>query len=196
MLMTNPANTVDLRKPQLPQAPRKSRLSAARKLILQPMAIPVAGVIVLGALIAWSASRPKSPVPIAITRDVNFPIYYPDQKKLPAGYTLNAKSFSTPRRGVVLYAVDYGNGNKLVFSVQQKPSDNDIQTFYANYLPLRNHWQVSLGGAEFGARNATKDQLQSVVSLPVTNDNSWLLITSPYDVNQDQLKQVLQSLKK
>lgn len=134
----------------------------------------------------------RSPIPKNISQSVSFPIYYPDQKKLPQGYTLSLKSFTSPQKGVILYSVKY-KGKKLVFSLQKKPSDNDIQSFYLNYIPLRNKMQTQLGQAEIGAYRSGGN-LQTVVSLP-TNKGTWLIITAPYDINQNQLKQILDSLK-
>jgi len=136
--------------------------------------------------------RSISPVPKSIAKSVNFDVYYPEQKKLPAGYTLDLRSFASPQKGVVIYSVDYGNGKKLVFSVQQKPSDSDIAGFYANHLSLHTNIQLPAGAAASGAIN-TGNQLRSLVSIS-TNTNAWILITGPPDINQSQLKQVLQAI--
>ncbi len=140
------------------------------------------------------ANSTKSPVPKNLSESVNFPVYYPDIKKLPNGYTLNKGSFTSPEKGVIIYSVNYGDGKKLIFSTQQQPSDSKIQSFYSNYIPLRNKMGTNLGEAEVGAYGTEKN-LKTVVSLP-TNNKTWLIITAPYDINQDQLKQVLNSLQK
>jgi len=138
---------------------------------------------------------PKSPISKEITQKVNFPLYYPDQKKLPKGYYLNQASFISPQKDVVLYDVKYGNNQKLIFSVQPKPSDNDLQSFYSSYIPLRVKMQTVLGQADIGAYGTGKN-LKTVASLPIQNDNTWIIVTAPYNVNQDQLKKTLNSLRK
>ncbi|MDB5182323.1 MAG: hypothetical protein JWO47_107 [Candidatus Saccharibacteria bacterium] len=139
--------------------------------------------------------RVVSPVPKAIRASVNFPVYYPDQKKLPVGYTLDLHSFKNPHPNTLLYNVTYGNGKKLVFALQVKPSDDDIQSFYANLIPLRNKMDVPAGHAEIGAyNNGGKIDTQSVISLP-TATNTWIIITGPGDIDQGQLKQVLTSIR-
>ena len=135
----------------------------------------------------WSNNQ--SPVPNQIKNSVSFPIYYPDQKHMPSGYVLDTKSFSNPLNKGVTYAVKYGNGQKIVFSVQPKPSDNEIQSFNSNYIPLRNHFQTPLGQVEIGSYHE-----QTLGSFPIIN-GPWIIITAPHDINQDQLKQVLGSLK-
>lgn len=137
------------------------------------------------------AQRNKSPVPPNIKRGVNFQIYYPDQKKLPNGYKLNIKSFTKPRQDVILYTVYYGNGKKLIFSVQPKPSDDEIQRFYSNYIPLRNQVQLNLGQAQVGSYG---NPLKTVVSYPIDN-GPWVIVTAPVDTDQNKLKQVLNTLK-
>ena len=168
-----------------------------------------AGLFIIGAtvnvaLIATGASAVilyrnvhSNPVPKSISKQVDFPIYYPDQKKLPSGYSLNKESFNVPQNGVVLYAVDYPNG-KLVISVQKQPTDEEIQNFYNNYIPLRTKVHTNLGQAEFGAHNTILNKklvTQSVVSLP-TYKESWLIITAPQNTDQKKLKDTLNSLKK
>jgi hypothetical protein len=154
--------------------------------------VAVAGIVCVGGLLY--ANNTRSPVPKNLNKSVNFPVYYPDAKQLPNGYTLNKNSFTSPEKGVIIYSVSYGNGKKLIFSVQEQPSDSKIQSFYGNYIPLRNRMQTNLGEAQIGAYGAGKN-LKTVVSLP-TNKKTWLIITTPYDINQDQLKQVLNSLQK
>jgi hypothetical protein len=130
-----------------------------------------------------------SPVPKAVAQAVNFPVYYPDPNKLPAGYNLNQNSFSVPVKNGVAYSVSYDNGKKIVFSVQAKPSDNELQSFNSNYIPLRIDYQTSLGQAEIGAYHS-----RTLVSLPVIN-GPWIVITAPSDIDQSQLKQVLSALR-
>ena len=136
----------------------------------------------------------SSPVPKAVTQAVNFPVYYPDPKKLPAGYNLDQNSFTiSPKKNGVAYSVSYDNGKKIVFSVQTKPSDSELQSFNSNYIPLRIDYQTPAGQAEIGAYN-NHGNVQTLVSLP-TRTTAWIVVTAPYDTNQVKLKQVLSSLK-
>jgi hypothetical protein len=158
---------------------------------------------VLGTLLILAAGagawiylhRPVSPVPKEFRKGLTFTIYYPDQKKLPTGYVLDKTSFANPHDNTLLYRVNYGNGKKLTFALQIKPSADDIESFYANLIPLRNKMDVPAGHAEIGAyNNAGKIDTQSVVSLP-TATNTWIIITGPADIDQGQLKQVLESIR-
>jgi hypothetical protein len=136
-------------------------------------------------------NKTKSPVPKNISKSVNFPIYYPDQKKLPSGYTLSKSSFKSPQPGAVLYSVQYDNGKKLVFSVQQKPSDSDLAAFVKNYIPIHRQVLTLVGTATVGAIGP-----QTVVSLP-TDSNTWIIVTGPANAyGTDNLAQVLKALKK
>jgi hypothetical protein len=138
--------------------------------------------------------RSTSPVPGDVQRAVRFPVYYPDPKRLPAGYALDVHSFKAPVKDGVTYVVRYGTGKNIVFSVQSKPSDSDLQSFNASYIPLRNDYRTMVGQAEIGAY-LSNGRLQTLVSLP-TDSNAWLIITAPPDINHDQLQQVLQALQK
>lgn len=134
-------------------------------------------------------NRTKSPVPTAIQQSINFPIYYPDSKKLPTGYSLDTGSFSKGQ-GAVIYKINYGKNQHIIVSVQQKPSDQAIKSFDTKYIPLHTDITTAIGTAKIGAIDT-----HAVVSLP-TSGNSWLLMTAPSDINQNQLKQVIRSIKK
>jgi len=135
-----------------------------------------------------------SPVPKMVIKAVNYPIYYPDQKKLPSGYMLNINSFKNPVANGAYYTVTYNTGKQIIFSLQEKPSDRDLEAFINNYIVLHNDYQTSSGLAKIGAYN-NHGVLETLISLP-TNDKTWLIITAPPDINQNQLKQVLSSLRK
>lgn len=165
------------------------------------VALVILIIALLAGVIIWLNLRPKtlpatdnlSPAPIVpatVAQAVSFPVYYPDPKKLPPGYKLDISSFKVASDQVVIYIVKYGVNKKLVFSVQAKPSDNDIGVFYKNNIPLHDDVLTLVGKAAIGNINN-----KVFVSLP-TYSNSWIIITGPSDINSDQLKQVLQAIVK
>jgi hypothetical protein len=164
----------------------------SKKVILNSV-LGVLVLIAIGLGIWLFLHRGASPVPKNIKSAVSFPIYYPDQKKLPDGYTLDINSFKNPVKDGVAYLVRYGAGKKLVFSLQNKPLSADLQQFNSNFIPLHNELRTDIGTAEIGAYNA-KGSLQTLISLP-TNESTWIIITAPPDVNQDQLKHILKSIR-
>lgn len=154
-------------------------------------------IIAGGGLAGWAhwhkrplAPQPASVVPLSIKAAVAYPVYYPDQAKLPAGYFFVASSFQSPMKNGVNYSINYGNSKKIVFTLQSKPSDSELKTFGANYIPLHYDFQTKIGQALIGAYHK-----QTLASLPVAN-GPWIVITAPPDINQNQFKQVLQSLRK
>jgi hypothetical protein len=170
---------------------QETRNRGYKKLFLYIVLILViAGVAAAG----WwySTQRDTSPVPENIQKSVSFPVYYPDPKKLPVGYTLDASSFKNPVKDGITYNVNYGGG-RLVFSVQPKPNDSELQNFASSYIPLNNQVQTSVGTAKIGAYD-NHGALQTLVSLP-TSSNSWLIITAPNKINQSDLKQVLKAIR-
>jgi len=157
-------------------------------------------LVIAGTAVGWAHwHQPKKPaqapfVPASISQAVDFPVYYPEQAKLPAGYTLDKGSFSSPVKNGVTYSVSYGANKKIVFSLQTKPSDNELQSFNSNYIPLRNDYQTPNGQAEIGAYN-NHGTLETLASLPVSN-GPWIIMTAPQDIDQNQLKQVIASLRR
>jgi hypothetical protein len=174
--------------PVLPKAKRTRRRNNKYRIIASTLLL----LIIIGAAAGTYLYRDRitSPVPKNISQSVSFPIYYPDPKKLPAGYTLDLRSFNAPVKNGVTYWVTYGKGNKIVFSIQQKPSSEELQTFNGNYLPLKISYQTPVGLAEIGAYN-----LKTLVSLP-TNSSTWVIITAPPNIDQGQLEQILSIMKK
>lgn len=133
-------------------------------------------------------SAPQSLVPEQIRRSVPFAIYYPDPAKLPAGYHLDTNSFSTGNQAV-LYTVKYAHNQHIVFTVQAKPSEADLKTFYANRLPLRTEVSTAVGTAAIGALGN-----QTIASLPTTGA-AWLIITAPPDLKPGVLEQIIKALR-
>jgi len=125
---------------------------------------------------------------VSISKATPFPIFYPDSKKLPKGYIFDVSSLSASDQ-VVVYSVTYGQNKKIAFTIQKKPSETDLKTFYANQLPLRHEIQLSIGTVAIGALNN-----QTLASLP-THKDSWLIITAPKDIAHEKLKLVLQALQ-
>lgn len=195
---------------------RQSPVSQRPQVVVQPviqekgagtgkrwvLAIAVFSLIALGSGGAWvythrgSSQLPKpsvaeslNPVPATVMAAVDYKVYYPDTTKLPTGYTLDEHSFNVLVKNGIAYTVSYESGKKIVFSLQTKPADDELASFRSNYIPLRTDFQTPLGQAQIGAYHS-----QTLVSLPLL-DGPWIVITAPPDINQDQLKQVINSLK-
>lgn len=172
-----------------PKSGRKNRIKVKNKKLL----FIALALIVLGAISSrYYMQRTKSPIPSNITKTVNFPLYYPNQKKLPVGYKLDTNSFQTPSQNVVVYSVIYSSQKKLVFSLQQKPSTDELASFNKQYLPIHRQVLTQVGTATEGAIGQ-----QTVVSLPADTDNTWIIITGPSDIyGTANLTQVLRALTK
>lgn len=162
----------------------------SKRSMLIPLLVLVAAGLVIG--LYKMAGGNNSLVPKNIQSSVDFSVYYPDVKKLPAGYSLDAKSFRLAQPGVVLFAVEYGNGKNIVFSEEQQPSASDINKFISSYIPVNTVLSLSLGQARIGAYGSASN-LKTVASLPV-HEGPWLIITAPSDVSHDDLTKIMKSL--
>lgn len=150
--------------------------------------VALIGLIGVSAGVAYYIThRSKNPVPLSVRQSVGFPVYYPDTKKLPDGYTFVADSFSASGQAVV-YRINHGQDH-LVFTLQQKPSALDISNFYTAHMPLHLDFQTPSGTATLGVIGR-----QTVISLP-TKSNTWILITAPTNMDQGQLEKVVQSIR-
>lgn len=181
------SSTQEKRPSDHKRRPKRERRSfIAIVIVASTVAIAILAVLV----IARKNHTPAPPavVPQHIAQSVSFPVYYPDPQELPSEFMLDRGSFSAANQAVV-YSVVYDTNKTIAFTVQEKPSENDLKTFYVNQLPLRNEIKVPAGTAAVGVLNN-----QTLVSLP-TNENAWLLITAPLDVNQDHLQELLGAIK-
>jgi hypothetical protein len=128
-----------------------------------------------------------NPIPNSYRSSVDFPVYYPVPSKLPEGYTLASKSYTIPATDVLVYAINYGDGQHIDVSLQNKPSVTALSEFVKIHIPLHSTDITPVGQATIGVLNN-----QSVTSLP-TDTNTWIITSAPVNINQDQLKQVLDS---
>jgi len=172
------------------EQPKPSRKISLKYYILTGSIVVT--IAVIGLIVAVITRQPSGTLPYPIAKSaakqLGFDIYYPNQKLLPSGYVLNTRSFDTSNQ-VLIYSVSYGNNQKIVFSDQAKPTNTQVQAFYAKNLPLNTSLQTKIGVATIGAINT-----QTVISIP-TSTNAWLIATASGNINQQALDQVLESIE-
>lgn len=173
-----------------------SPVSKKRALNKRPVLVLIFALVMVGLVIGMhnKLGSSTSLVPKNIQKSVDFSVYYPDIKKLPAGYRFDAKSFRLADPGVVLFAVTYDGGKNIIFSEQHQPSNDDINKFVSSYIPLNTSLQLTFGQAKVGAYGSAPN-IRTVASLPIHN-GPWLIITAPSNVSHNDLAKVMQSLTK
>jgi flagellar basal body-associated protein FliL len=165
-----------------------------RRILLMSVVVVVLLALLAGLTLFFVHNhRSGNPVPADVQSAVNFPIYYPRQSNLPAGYTLDTTTIRLAQPGVVIYSVRKG-GQQMVFSEEETPDGSVIDKFTSSYIPLHNTITTDLGKAAIGAAGQGA-HLQTVVSLPIAK-GPWLIITAPANTKQSEVKQILQSLVK
>lgn len=142
--------------------------------------------LIISSILLWLINREASPIPQSIRKQVDFHIYYPDQAKLPQGYSFNASSVSASDQAIV-YRIDHNDKQALAVTVQKKPSLDDLESFVKRQLPLNIKEDTPIGDATIGGIDK-----QLVVSLP-SDTNSWLIITGKSNFDKKVLKQILNS---
>ncbi len=151
----------------------------------------VAVIVIL--IVAIIFRQPADPIPKSILSAVPYPVYYPDQNRLPAGYNFKLSSVQLVKPNVVFYAIDYAK-QQIIVSEQVMPGNSVINHFTSDYIPLHTSVMTAIGTAVIGAYN-DNHTVRTVLSLPVTN-GPWLIVTAPANINQPALDQVLNSLIK
>lgn len=170
----------------------RQKSSLTGKLVAVVLVIVAAGGIAF-AVHGLTGHRPNV-VPENVKKSAGFSVYYPDTTKLPAGFTLDTKSFRFAQKGVVVFALTDSFGHSFVFSEQRQPSGDEINKFVSSYMPLNTTLQLKQGQAKIGAYGNAPD-IRSIVSLPI-NGGPWLIITAPPQVSHDSIVRVLHSLTK
>jgi hypothetical protein len=181
---------MDVAPPAKALTPTKRRVSRSRLALGGALAI----IFLAGLVFFWPNKTTDSPVPMQIRKAVSFPVYYPDQHKLPHGYSLDTSSFHLAQPGVVVYSVVTPDSQQLTYSEEEQPERSIIDKFISGYIPLHTEVKTSLGQATFGAYGTGKN-LRTVVSLPI-DKGPWLIITAPASSSHADLLRILQSLTK
>ena len=181
--------TTSPQTPPLPQ-PTVSRTLPRNRILKKRWPYILSAIIILAvaasAVLYFRASAIHNPVPIAVQKSVPFTIYFPNQKKLPAGYNLDIRSFSASSEAVV-YAITYGPGKNIAITAQQKPDNAAIQSLYSQ-VASRTTISTPAGTATVGSLNG-----KAFAGIP-TKTGVWLLATAPASINTGQFKAVLQTL--
>ena len=151
-------------------------------------------IVVVAWLVALISSNPINPIPKSILAAVNYPVYYPAENRLPAGYTLDKRSIELVSPKVVILVVKYGSRNMIVFNEQSNPGSGVINQYSSDYIPIHTTFWTPLGNAILGAYN-DGHSIKSVVSLPI-NNGPWIIVTAPSNIDQTNLKDILDSLTK
>lgn len=181
---------MDVAPPVRDSPPKKRRVSRSKLALGGCIAV----ILVVGLVLLWPKAAPNSPVPPQIRKTLSFPVYYPAQHKLPAGYSLDTASFHLAQPGVVVYSVVTPDNQRLTSTEEEQPERSIIDKFISGYIPLHTEVKTSLGQATFGAYG-TGNNLRTVVSLPI-DKGPWLIITAPASSSHADLVHILQALTK
>jgi hypothetical protein len=181
------SSTTARQKPTTDVAQSKPKLYAKRKIWII-FAISLLLVIALVLLTLWLRNREPAFFPKEVRQSVAFDLYYPNEKKLPQGFALDRASISTSSQ-VVLYSVNYGNNQRIAFTIQKKPPEKKLKSFYDQQLSKARELTTDIGTASLATLNE-----QSFASLP-TKGNSWIIVTAPKNINQDHFRQAIETLR-
>jgi hypothetical protein len=131
-------------------------------------------------------SRPQSPIPVDISRQALFDLYYPS--KLPAGYKVNPNSF-TYQDSTVIFGATNTQGQNLAFTEQAAPAGFDFSQFYSSLKDPKKidkvSYQVVTGEGDRGSR---------VVS--VVAGTTWIIITSKAPTDTDDIRALAAGLRR
>lgn len=164
--------------------------------ILSVKLLVISGIVLIilgiGGFSILLSRQPANTLPLPVSSQIanklSFNIYYPNQKLLPEGYFLDKSSFTVTNQ-VLIFSVSNSYNQQLIFSDQAKPSNSIIEEFYTRNIPLNTTLSTDIGLATIGAINT-----RTIVSIP-TDTNTWIIVTAPGNISQENLIQVLRSIE-
>jgi hypothetical protein len=171
--------------------PRHSstRKRPSRKLLV--VMIAAAAIALLGAgafCLYYFLSSQRDPIPQSISKQVNFPLYYPDT--LPKNWKLDKSSFYVDTNNNIVGYLLRGPIGNLNITIQPVPAAFDFNGFYTQRLHNTVQFLTPLGQGAIGKSN----QQLLVGSLVTTS--SWVLASpSSASVTQTDIQFILSHLQ-
>lgn len=133
------------------------------------LSILIIAVGIIGWTLRQNSMSQNNIFSTSIKSSVNFTLFYPTS--LPEGFAINKQSIQTTQGQVITYTASDNTGHHIIFSIQQKPSTFDYDTFYAKSLSGTFRFSTTNGDAAVG--KTPTGTLGSFVS-----GDSWVLVTS------------------
>lgn len=178
----------DIPQPRLAKkAVRKHR--GRRKGRLKKLLFIIFILLVIGSLgsVGYIYYQNRDVVPKSVLAQANIPILYPAQ--LPAGFQINKSSFNVTNGNLIAYYADNSAGDRILFTVQAKPSNFDYDTFYSQSLQNADKFTTDLGEGAVGTA-------QGRVLGSLTTDKTWLIVSgNDNSIDSTKVSFVLHHLK-
>lgn len=134
----------------------------------------------------YYSGLPKDPFTQEIKKNFKLDLVYPG--KLPADFRLDERSVILSGQ-ILNYQAGNSKGDKIVFTIQEKPPTFDFKTFYQVGLSGTEQFNTNLGQGAVG--KSEDSYLGSLVT-----DESWVLIrTDSKEINGTHLKLIITDLR-
>lgn len=182
-----PSRGTDTQRPDGEEPVRRRSRSLLKKLILGLSLLVVIAVgVTLYRHFSKSNTGLSSPFTAKVQSSVQFPLYYPTQ--LPVGYSLDPKTVTEPKQGVVLFQLN-GPGDAVIsVSEEARPNSFNLGGFYKQFTGYKS---IPVSGGVIATGYVQYGQVQ-VASR--ANNQTWVLATTPQRVPQNQLIDMMRSL--
>lgn len=155
-----------------------SKKPQKRRMLVVGIVIAMSAVIVGCSL--WFLSRGDSSRLPEKFFSLPFQLYEPDW--LPPGMSIDSDSFGASSQALT-FSIRDATGQQLVVTEQPKPSQKEIEEFYAGQLLESSTFTTPAGQGTIGSFEG------SALTGILTNE-TWILIRSVSNVDASQLKQI------
>lgn len=115
-----------------------------------------------------------------------FPLYHP--ARLPEGYSADKTTISTAA-SVVTYQISHDSKEPLLVSLQPRPNNFDVENFNKEVITEGITLTAPSGAATIG--RLRENQVASILT-----EETWVLISDPNLIPQQDLKFIVQNLVK
>lgn len=149
-------------------------------------------ILTIGTAVALRDNEPAAPAlenPFTLSQisTAQFKLYYPS--RLPEGYHFSQPAFPVPQKDVVSLTISAPGSQSLAISQQRLASDIDVEALNKGLGSPRSI-DTQYGKASFG----TIDQGRSRLANMVTDDKTWILLTAPVSIPEDDVVFILQNV--
>jgi hypothetical protein len=166
----------------------KAKSKARRKRWAIFGALPLLVAFGIGILAAQLFGKSGLAVPDHIAQRASFPIYLPG--RLPGNFQVVKDSFALQEEVLAFKATD-SSGASIVFTEQKRQPDFDFTGFYNNQLRDAK----TLSNVPFPSVSGKARSGQASIILSVVTDETWVFVSSPAPLSQEDMQIIAAGLK-
>ncbi len=120
-----------------------------------------------------------------LTHSMSFPLYTPSW--LPNDWFMDRRSLSVTSE-VVTFTVNDSKGQRLVFTEQPRPPQNNLDTFYDQQLSGSTAFKSASG-------QVTTGQFEGTLLAGISTEQTWVLVRAISAIKQSDFDRIIEGIR-